>query len=313
MKEQIKASRQIHDVREDVRIMKKKYLAVAGIVTVMEAMLFGCGAKPLAGGEGVPGGAMVLANENQTQETEGTQAANTKLDQGTDTDGGTGGTEYAECGGPEIGEEILPRMVMLDGKLYVDTNETNSMIRCGTMDGTITSTTDGEMPTKDGQSNFGKDIGYQRGMRENRIEICLDNVWHIFAYNENNLDGVSLEIADVTNKGATVKVHNQSDQEITFGEDFALEVLDKKTREWTYAPIIVDGEWGFNDVGLPVNSKDTRDWEVDWTWLYGELAPGQYRIIKGVLSEAISEGMRTEGTGSYVKYTLSCEFTVNAN
>ena len=258
--------------------MKKKYLAVAGIVTVMEAMLFGCGAKPLAGGEGVPGGAMVLANENQTQETEGTQAANTKLDQGTDTDGGTGGTEYAECGGPEIGEEILPRMVMLDG-----------------------------------QSNFGKDIGYQRGMRENRIEICLDNVWHIFAYNENNLDGVSLEIADVTNKGATVKVHNQSDQEITFGEDFALEVLDKKTREWTYAPIIVDGEWGFNDVGLPVNSKDTRDWEVDWTWLYGELAPGQYRIIKGVLSEAISEGMRTEGTGSYVKYTLSCEFTVNAN
>lgn len=111
-------------------------------------------------------------------------------------------------------------MVMLDGKLYVDTNETNSMLRCGTMDGTITSTTDGDIPTEDGQSNFGENIGFQYGMRENRIEVCLDNIWHVFAYNENNLEGVSIEISEPTRSGGTVTVHNESEEEITFGEDF---------------------------------------------------------------------------------------------
>lgn len=300
--------------------MKKKYLVIAGIVTVIEAVLFGCGAKPLAGGTGVPGGATLQTEENQTQAEEGVQPADMNLGEKTEdditvdadkaSDDGkmTDGTEYAECGGPDRSGEQLPYMVMLGGKLYIDTNETNSMLRCGVMDGTITSTTDGGRPTEDGQSNFGKDIGFQYGMRENRIEICLDGIWHVFAYNENNLEGVSLEISKIAKSGGTVTVCNESDREITFGEDFVLERLDQETKEWTYVPIVVDGEWGFNSVGFPVSKNDTRDWTVDWTWLYGELMPGKYRIVKSVLSEAIEEGMQTVGSGPYVKYTLSTEF-----
>lgn len=40
---------------------------------------------------------------------------------------------------------------MLNGKLYVETGETNAEPRCGVMDGNIiTSATDGENPTADG-------------------------------------------------------------------------------------------------------------------------------------------------------------------
>lgn len=304
--------------------MKKKYLVIAGIVTVMEAMLFGCAASPM--GAGMSGKAGIRAVEEQTQ------AADTDLkdpmdvggdfsgredrggsDGGEDSDGreNSGSREDGtERGGPDGAKEEIRNMVMLDGKLYVDTYETNSMLRCGTMDGTITSTTDGAVPLKDGQSNFGKDIGFQYGMRENRIEICLDDGWHVFAYNENNLEGVSLEMTEVSKSGGTVAVHNETDQEITFGEDFTLELFDPETKEWSNVQIVADGEWAVNDIGFPVSGKETREWEVDWTWLYGELMPGRYRIVKGILSETKKEGMQTVGSGPYVKYTLSAEFEI---
>ena len=25
---------------------------------------------------------------------------------------------------------------------------------------------------------------------------------------------------------------------------------------------------------------ETVEWEIDWMWLYGQLAPGQYRLVK---------------------------------
>lgn len=87
-------------------------------------------------------------------------------------------------------------------------------------------------------------------------------------------------------------------------------MIDPKTKEWTCVPIVADGEWGFHSIGYPVNKNDTRNWTVDWTWLYGELKPGNYRIVKSVLSETIAEGMQTVGSGSYVEYMLSTEFVI---
>lgn len=261
--------------------MKKWYLAAAAVMTIAEAMLLGCSAKPLAVQKNVQEGIVSYIEKAPT--------------------------DFVTMAQPDA--KPL-RMVMLDGRLYVETNETNSMLRCGVMDGTITSTTDGAVPTEDGQSNFGKDIGFQYGMRMNRIEICIDGIWHIFAYNENNLDGVSMKVSNVEKTGCTVTMVNESKREITFGEDYLLEKLDAETGEWISVPIVVDGKWGYNDIGYPVSAEETRDWEVDWTWLYGEPAPGNYRIVKSVLSEEKSEGMRTEGSGTNVKYTLFCEFTI---
>lgn len=290
--------------------MKKRYLMIAGIATVMQAMLFGCGAVSGEGTEILEGTEICEENtqaavyENDTS-ADGALAGN-GVD-GTDADG-------VDCPTTPESETQLPRMVMLDGKLYVETDETNSMLRCGVMDGNITSTTEGEMPTEDGQSNFGKDIGYQYGMRENRIEIYLDDAWRIFAYNENNLDGVSMTVKDVTASGCTVVFSNELDHELTYGEDFSLEKLDPETKEWTYVPIVFEGDWGFNQVGYCLAAQSESTLAVDWSWLYGSVEPGTYRIVKSVLNDADAgeyEGVvHTEGSGNYVKHTLSCEFHV---
>lgn len=81
--------------------------------------------------------------------------------------------------------DLIP-MVMVDGVLYLDTGYNNTDIRkCGTFDGEITSEVDGsEKPTVDNQSNFGTGYGYQYGVTEGTIEICMNDKWCIFATEE---------------------------------------------------------------------------------------------------------------------------------
>ena len=78
--------------------------------------------------------------------------------------------------------DLIP-MVMVDGKLYLDTGMESSVeARCGVMDGKITSSVDGtKKPTKDGESNFGTGYGYQYGPQEGTIEIFMNEKWWVFA------------------------------------------------------------------------------------------------------------------------------------
>ena len=93
-------------------------------------------------------------------------------------------TEFiAECNAIAEGIVDLIPMVMVDGKLYLDTGlSSNADARCGVMDGEITSTVDGsQRPTENNQSNFGTGYGYQFGATEGTIEIYMNEEWWIFA------------------------------------------------------------------------------------------------------------------------------------
>lgn len=80
--------------------------------------------------------------------------------------------------------DLIP-MVMVNGELYLDTGiESSVEVRCGMIDGEITSTVDGsKKPTQNDQSNFGIGFGYQYGT-ESTIEIFMNEKWWIFATEE---------------------------------------------------------------------------------------------------------------------------------
>ncbi len=81
---------------------------------------------------------------------------------------------------------VLPA-VMVDNELYHWTSTTHNLAKCGVMDGKITSSVKSDqIPYKNNQSNFGKDIEYQIGA-EGTIEIFQDGVWRIYA-KEDKLD-----------------------------------------------------------------------------------------------------------------------------
>ena len=84
------------------------------------------------------------------------------------------------------GQWDLVPMVMVDGKIYLDTGKESSVeARCGMMDGEITSSVDGtQKPTQDGESNFGTGYGYQYGPQEGTIEIYMNEEWRVFATEE---------------------------------------------------------------------------------------------------------------------------------
>lgn len=82
-------------------------------------------------------------------------------------------------------EKEVSRIVMVSGKLYYDTGKTSNSLRCGMMDGKITSNIENtKIPTIDNQSNFEGEYDYQYG-RGNTLEIYINDKWCIFEAKEN--------------------------------------------------------------------------------------------------------------------------------
>jgi len=119
----------------------------------------------------------------------------------------------------------------------------------------------------------------------------------------NNLDGVTMTVKEGTasSTGLTVVMENNSDNQCIYGEFFELEKKIDET--WYRVPVAIDDNYGFNSIGYDLSPGDSREWEVDWNWLYGSLEPGNYRIIKDIVD--------LKGTGDYETYYLAAEFSIS--
>ncbi len=76
---------------------------------------------------------------------------------------------------PPQNKEIQPQAVMIEDKLYYNTNQAITMRRCGVMDGEIKYTTDEySLPENNNRSNFGTGYEYQR-VDEHHYDLPMDN------------------------------------------------------------------------------------------------------------------------------------------
>lgn len=193
------------------------------------------------------------------------------------------------------------RMAMVNDKLFVDTGEVSNALRCGTMDFNFDSSVEQGTPTQNYQTNFGIGYGGQYGTRQNRIEIYFDEEWHIFAYNENSLEGVSMEVTENTNHSLSLEVRNDTDLTVQYGDYFTLEMFDDEINTWVPVPY-TDSEIAFHDLAYMPEKNKPVPWSVDWSQMYGELAAGTYRIVKPV--DEIHEN------GELTFYTYMTEFKI---
>lgn len=202
---------------------------------------------------------------------------------------------------PENEKEEFVRMVKVNDKLYVDTGEISSVTgRCGVMDFTFDSSAGGGEPSENNQTNFGTGYEGQVGTRENRIEIFFNDEWHVFAYHENDFEGVSMEVTEATDHSLRLEVKNETDLDVQYGDDYLLEMLDEESGAWASVPYL-DSDIVFHDIAYPVEKGGVRIWDVDWTNMYGMLGEGEYRIVKKVCD--------FRGTGDYTVYTLTAAFS----
>ena len=191
------------------------------------------------------------------------------------------GTEY----------DVIPA-VMVNGELYFSTGEDSIVSgRCGNMDGTITSAVDGsEYPAEDNQSNFGTGAGYQYGPEKDTIEVCMaegngENRWIVFKKRPHSemapkeIEGVTMKVSHVTDRLVTVVFENDTDKEIETGEMFWLE---RRTEDgWEELEPVIEN-YAFSMVAYAVEKNKPLELEVQYDWLFGELEPGEYRIVKQV-------------------------------
>lgn len=111
--------------------------------------------------------------------------------------------------------------------------------------------------------------------------------------------GLTLSVSDVTATGATV-IFSQSGGnptgELMTGSYYRIENKDK---ELSY---IVEGDVAWTSEAYMIRKDGTVSMNVNWEWLYGNLEPGTYRLVKQV--------MDFRGPGDFDEKEYSAEFTI---
>jgi len=120
---------------------------------------------------------------------------------------------------------------------------------------------------------------------------------------DDSLEGVVLEVKEntVTNTGLTIILKNVTPNEYTYGNSFWVE--EKVESGWCKVPYVTEGNFVFNAIGHILGENSVREQEIGWKWLYGELSPGHYRIVKDILY--------LRSPGDYDEFYISTEFTID--
>lgn len=115
----------------------------------------------------------------------------------------------------------------------------------------------------------------------------------------NNLPGVTMKLLYAYPNEIGVEIHNDTDEDILFGEDYDLQIL--QDGEWYSLSYVIDNA-AFNSVGLPVKAGDSRIWGTDWIIFHGVLGEGDYRVVKSVSASKAGD--------SHTNYPIAVEFSL---
>ena len=145
-----------------------------------------------------------------------------------------------------------------------------------------------EFPTEDFYGthlNVGQEI-YWKPSEPQKLYVKYDSGFALFEAEETKkeesteyLDYVTAGIKLWTSDSLELKLTNVSNETISYGEAFAIEVLHDGV--WEKLPILLEN-YGFNDVSYELEPGEYRFIDIDFAWLYGELHEGRYRIIKEI-------------------------------
>ena len=92
--------------------------------------------------------------------------------------------------------------------------------------------------------------------------------------------GLTLSAKDVTPSGLTLvctQYGGEPSGDIMTGEDYYLTVWKKG--HWRMVMPVIEN-YGWNSLAHWITKDNDTEFKIDWKWLYGELEPGTYRLVK---------------------------------
>ena len=102
-----------------------------------------------------------------------------------------------------------------------------------------------------------------------------------FSSADGKIAGISYTLEDIDESGLCYTLQNQSDIDYLFGEDYGLFI--QKNGEWEAVPTLSGKRPVFFTFAYPLNAHSTAErHDINWSYDYGELSPGNYRGVKGI-------------------------------
>lgn len=119
----------------------------------------------------------------------------------------------------------------------------------------------------------------------------------------NELAGLTANISNESaiETGITIIYDNQTHKELTYGEAFVIE--QQMNGNWHQVPYLDEDNVAFIEIAYLLPAQTEREWRVSWGNIYGQLDPGDYRLVK--------EFVGVEDDGQYYRvYPIAAEFTI---
>ncbi len=107
---------------------------------------------------------------------------------------------------------------------------------------------------------------------------CGQQLGEEFSEDVNMLEGAELSVDEslVTPVGITYSINNQSDRDLSYGQDYSL--LKEKDGKWYFVEPERSVAVTLELLWVPSGSTDTV--EISWENSYGKLPGGHYRLLK---------------------------------
>ncbi|MDE6863281.1 MAG: hypothetical protein K2J41_02730 [Eubacterium sp.] len=105
------------------------------------------------------------------------------------------------------------------------------------------------------------------------------------SYTVTDIEHVNADIYNVSPVGATVIIRDTNENPYTYGDWYKIE--KEENGKWYDVETVIEN-YGFNDIGYLVNENNEVKFDMNWEWLYGELMPGSYRVLKEAYNQYIS-------------------------
>lgn len=145
-----------------------------------------------------------------------------------------------------------------------------------------------EFPTEDfcgTHLNIGQEI-YWKPSEPQKLYVKYNSGFALFEAEETKkeesteyLDYVTAGIKLWTSESLELKLTNVSNETLSYGEAFAIELLHDGV--WEKLPVLLEN-YGFNDISYELKPGEYRFIDIDFAWLYGELHESWFRIIKEI-------------------------------
>lgn len=135
------------------------------------------------------------------------------------------------------------------------------------------------------------------------LTSCNSNTSMNENFKPTEVEGISMKIKDLTDKGATVIINDINKKgTYIYGESFRID--KKENGSWSELEE-TGNNCAFNSIAYYVNDDGVLEMNQNWNCMYGSLEVGEYRLVKDIILE--SDKPTTDDDKKYISVEFRIE------